>query len=169
MLLSLFGIDLESATSGSAPGSSLEVLFTVAHAAYPIVLLALIVLVVGATGVFSRRRLPSSTLALAPTVVNPRWWARKPAENETPADSWPPETAPDEATREWLELIEGIDASSPRSRTPAEWATEAVDSGYDESSVETVTQRFREARYGSDCQASSRNRTPTDADEPRDV
>ncbi|SDQ99809.1 DUF4129 domain-containing protein [Natronobacterium texcoconense] len=168
-VLGVFGIDLEPATPASAPGSALEVFVAVVNAAYLVALLGLVVLLVVAAGVFSRRRLQSLTLMSANAVVNPRWWVREPTGSETASDPWPPETAPDDVGREWLEMIEGIDASRPRSRTPAEWATAAVDDGYNESYVETVTRRFRETRYGPDRQESpSRNRAETDADESRE-
>ena len=167
-LLALLGIDLEPTGSASASGSALEALLAVANVAYPVAIPVLVVLLAGVTGAFLRR-LPPSTVAPAIAAANPRWWIREPAGGETASDPWPPETASDSACREWLELIDGLEASRPRSRTPAEWATAAVDAGYDESYVEAVTWRFRETRYGPDRRVSTpRNRTATDASESED-
>ncbi|WP_312908855.1 DUF4129 domain-containing protein [Natronosalvus caseinilyticus] len=48
----------------------------------------------------------------------------------------------------WAALTELISARRDRSKTPGEYASAAVDAGFPESAVSTLTETFRQVRYG---------------------
>jgi len=64
--------------------------------------------------------------------------------------------------RAWLSLARAVDATD-RSDTPAAVATRAVDHGFDDEAVATVTAVFCEVRYGSAAVTADRERRARDA------
>lgn len=66
------------------------------------------------------------------------------------ADVEPKEVpAPDgDIERAWLAMVEAASVDRPRSKTPAECAAAAVETGLDPESVETLRRTFEEVRYG---------------------
>lgn len=61
-----------------------------------------------------------------------------------PADG----TADDPVRRAWQRMVADLHPSSPGSRTPAEFADAAKDSGRDPDAVDRLTRLFRAVRYG---------------------
>jgi hypothetical protein len=53
-----------------------------------------------------------------------------------------------EVFRAWREMTERLDAPSPRSSTPGEFAQAAIEAGLDPADVSELTDLFREVRYG---------------------
>jgi hypothetical protein len=53
-----------------------------------------------------------------------------------------------EVFRAWREMTDHLDASRPAASTPGEFADAAVDAGMDPADVSTLTNLFREVRYG---------------------
>ncbi len=63
-----------------------------------------------------------------------------------------------EVERAWLKLVRRVDADDPKTRTPGEWASAAVDAGLDADAVTTVTRAFESVRYGGDDETEERRR-----------
>ena len=55
--------------------------------------------------------------------------------------------------RAWLAMVRHVAADPSRSRTPTEWSSLAVDAGLDSDAVRSLTESFRQVRYG-DAQAT---------------
>ena len=53
-----------------------------------------------------------------------------------------------EVFRAWLAMVRRVADEPSRSRTPTEWSSLAVDAGLDPDAVTTLTDSFREVRYG---------------------
>ncbi|GAB3671853.1 DUF4129 domain-containing protein [Halopiger thermotolerans] len=169
-VLEFFGIDIELGVPGGAARSLLGLVFSVAAAMYPDVIVLGVVFLAAAAGLFTRRRLERSAAAAslrrAAAIFRWRRWRPERDPDESDSVSWPPATPDDDALRAWAELTGELDVSHPRARTPGEWAEAAVDAGYDSAYVEIVTRRFRAVRYGGEQAASRRqDRTPNSADE----
>lgn len=65
------------------------------------------------------------------------------------AVSAPPDVdATNEVYRAWRELAADLDPGGEGTLTPAEYAARARRRGYDEAAVETLTEVFRQVRYG---------------------
>jgi hypothetical protein len=50
--------------------------------------------------------------------------------------------------RAWWEMVQQLDMARPQSRSPAEFATAAIDAGMDPEMVDELTTLFRSVRYG---------------------
>lgn len=149
-LFQLFGIDIGSAGLASGPGPGFGLLVSALRGLRPLALPLLgigvgvtLLLIVG-------RRLPdASTGALRSPLQNwslgPETTPRSSSANET----WPPAEPDNEVTEAWVAMTTHFEIDDPSTRTPAEWATAAIDAGYDTTAVENLTDLFREVRYDS--------------------
>jgi len=60
--------------------------------------------------------------------------------------------------RAWRDMVTSLDIDSPRTTTPAEFAAAAQDAGMTPADVETLTELFREVRYGGEPVTEERER-----------
>lgn len=65
--------------------------------------------------------------------------------------------------RAWHEMTDVLDVANPRTTTPAEFADRAVAAGLDEADVATLTDLFREVRYGDTALTPERERQAREA------
>jgi hypothetical protein len=65
--------------------------------------------------------------------------------------------------RTWREMTEALDVRSPETTTPADFARVAVEAGLDRNDVETLTDLFREVRYGGAAVTETRERRAREA------
>ncbi|MFC5366543.1 DUF4129 domain-containing protein [Salinirubrum litoreum] len=61
-----------------------------------------------------------------------------------------------EVYRAWVEMTDSLDVDNPRSSTPAEFATAAVEAGMASDDVDELTRLFEEVRYGGEDVTSER-------------
>lgn len=61
-----------------------------------------------------------------------------------------------EVYRAWVEMTDSLDVDNPRSSTPAEFATAAVEAGMTSDDVDELTRLFEEVRYGGEAVTSER-------------
>jgi hypothetical protein len=150
-LLSVFGLSLERGGAASGPQ-----LLRAATAALVTLYRHRLALVAGVGAV--------TTLGLAlRTRGRIRRWmdgsARPSATEQSgtdPADrsrtkstaDWPEGTPSNEVGLAWVEMGRTVDVSDPHALTPGEWQTAAVEAGLDPEPVRTITETFREVRYG---------------------
>lgn len=162
-ILEIFGIELDPTSIGS-PALSPVSIASLITALYPGVLIAIGIVLAVAAGLVAGRRLPTNAVTSIVTgVSNGHWWTSRTDGTESASEPWPPATPTDDVFREWVALTEDVPVTRPTTRTPAEWADAAIDAGYDPVYVDSVTQRFRAARYGDGEDGSSRGlrRSPT--------
>lgn len=65
--------------------------------------------------------------------------------------------------RAWVEMTDHLDVENPRSSTPAEFATAAVDAGMASDDVDELTRLFEEVRYGGEDVTSEREQRAVSA------
>jgi hypothetical protein len=65
--------------------------------------------------------------------------------------------------RAWVEMTDHLDIENPRSSTPAEFATAAVDAGMASDDVDELTRLFEEVRYGGEDVTSEREQRAVSA------
>ncbi|MEE6211192.1 DUF4129 domain-containing protein [Salarchaeum sp. III] len=65
--------------------------------------------------------------------------------------------------RAWRDMTDSLDIASPETTTPAEFARAARDAGMDSRHVDTLTEVFREVRYGDAPVTEERERRALDA------
>lgn len=68
-----------------------------------------------------------------------------------------------EVYRAWVEMTEHLDVDNPRSSTPAEFATAAVEAGMAGDDVDELTRLFEEVRYGGEDVTSEREQRAVSA------
>jgi len=146
-VLGLFGISLE-AGGGVAPGvpvlsmavSALALLYRYRH---PIVA-GVAVLTVVSLGIQHRDQLRRAGDRRDEPTASQR--SQRPQPETT--DDWPESSPSNPVSRAWVELTASVDLDDPQVRTPDEWRTAAIEAGLDPAAVETITETFREVRYG---------------------
>ncbi|WP_122089885.1 DUF4129 domain-containing protein [Halalkalicoccus subterraneus] len=62
-------------------------------------------------------------------------------------DNWPPSEPKHDVFETWVAMTEQLEIEHPHSRTPREWAESAIDAGFDEDTIETLTDALRQIRY----------------------
>lgn len=77
-------------------------------------------------------------------------WLRDLTETTRGGDTvnWPPDNPANDVHGAWLAMVQRTNLDRPWTRTPAECARAAVDTGMDSEAVERVTGLFEEVRYG---------------------
>lgn len=83
--------------------------------------------------------------------------AERAAGDDPSTHPWPPDEPATEVDRAWLAMVRRLELDRPWTRTPAECASAAVDTGMDPDAVATVTDAFAEVRYGG-CAVTSTHR-----------
>jgi hypothetical protein len=68
-----------------------------------------------------------------------------------------------EVYRAWVEMTDTLDVDNPRSSTPAEFATAAVEAGMASDDVDELTRLFEEVRYGGEDVTSEREQRAVSA------
>lgn len=162
-VLSAFGVEFDPAAPvgfGSRGGALMAVLIALRSIARPLLgvaVLASVVLLVG-------RRVPKSSVgpivgsAVPELLDRGRSGDRAPRSTAT-GDEWPPAEPGTDVAEAWVAMTAALEVDRPRSRTPEEWADAAVDAGFDEEAVRTLTELFSETRYGDATETAARRRT----------
>ncbi|WP_323171201.1 DUF4129 domain-containing protein [Natrialba sp. PRR66] len=145
----LFGIEFDPAILGTGTGSWAGgfglLLALLRSAALPLVGIGAAVAVLLLVG----RRVPESSAAIGlSALATRRRSATRSARSDETSESWPPAEPESGVAKAWVEMTEPLEPDRPHCRTPTEWAETAIDAGFDESAVTTVTELFRETRYG---------------------
>ncbi|MFC7214870.1 DUF4129 domain-containing protein [Saliphagus sp. GCM10025334] len=91
-------------------------------------------------GGFSRRRASSRSGSRTATRGN--------GDGDEDEDETRDDPGPQTVEDAWAALTELVSVRRDRSKTPGEYASAAVDAGFPESAVSTLTETFRQVRYG---------------------
>lgn len=141
-LLALLGVDLPARGSVAAPRSVFDALFAVVAVVAPLVPWLIAALGLGVAGALawgSYRRTPLARAESRPD---------RPDANAATDDEWPADASGNDVYATWAEMVVRSGVESPRTATPDECATAAVDSGLDPAAVAELTRLFAETRYG---------------------
>ncbi|WP_327053261.1 DUF4129 domain-containing protein [Halomicrococcus gelatinilyticus] len=143
-LLAAVGIE-PSGGPGAAGRSALATVISVlaAHATELVVLATLGVAAVVAIAVAHRTTVGALLLRTTPSTSD--MTGERSAERRESLRSVDPEN---EVFSAWLAMVRHVSDDPSRSRTPTEWASLAVDAGLDPDAVQSLTESFRQVRYG---------------------
>ena len=151
-LLSVFGLSLERGGGGATGPRLLRAATAVLGTLYRH-RLALVAGVgaVTALGLAVRSRRRIRRLVGEPHLSAPTGQSETEATDRSRADAtadWPEGSPSNEVARAWVEMGRTVEVSDPHALTPGEWQTAAVEAGLDPEAVRTITETFREERYG---------------------
>jgi hypothetical protein len=161
-VLGLFGISLEVgggvATGVSVLSMAVSTLALLYRYRLPVVA-GIAVLAVVSLAIQHRDQLRRATDP--PTEPNASQGSQRPQPESI--DDWQESPPANAVARAWVELTANVDFDDPQVRTPDEWRTAAVEAGFDPAAVDTITETFREVRYGSATVTPARRRRVREA------
>lgn len=108
--------------------------------------------------VVSRYISHSTTTPIRSLLMNWNQPAKPPTDSHSTDDNWPPSEPKHDVFEIWVAMTEQLEIEHPHSRTPREWAESAIDAGYDEDSIETLTEALRQIRYADSATTIERSR-----------
>lgn len=145
-VLSMLGVETDSAVGAGGVGSSIDVLVAAIAVLWPIAVPVIGIGALVAIGLLAFRQLPESvrrSLLSRPHRTPPERASRSDVTDRT----WPPVEPDCEVAKTWVAMTEQLDVDRPHARTPTEWADAAVTAGFDEEAVTTLTKQFSERQY----------------------
>ncbi|WP_229380123.1 DUF4129 domain-containing protein [Haloterrigena salifodinae] len=157
-LLSLFGIEADPAALATGTGSWADALVAALGVLRSVALPLLGIGVIATIVLHVRRRLPTSVSGSLVFRLGARRSSNRTSRSTATDQSWPPAEPRDDVAEAWVSMTDRLDVERPRSRTPEEWAEAAIDAGYDEEAVTTITELYRETRYGDATEPLERRR-----------
>lgn len=148
LMLELLGIEIELSTSANGMISIGAILVITLGVLRSIGLPLLVICGIGMTILLVGHHLPYSTAISVRSLLTNWHQSAKPSTYSDPTDdNWPPSEPRHDVFETWVAMTEQLEIDHPHSRTPTEWAESAIDAGFDEDSVETLTESLRQIRY----------------------